>query len=96
MSDATTVKLKFLDKEIQVACKEGEQEKLLSAAGYLNTEMRAVKSKSGNPSTEKVALITAMNMANELLRLRSSNIASKAITSKVNTIQDKIASALKP
>ena len=70
MTGSTTVKIKILGKEMQVACGEEERDALINAASFLNSEMQSIQAKGGNPSTEKIAIITAMNMANELLGLR--------------------------
>ncbi len=95
MNDSTAVKLRILGKEIQVACQKEERDDLMRAAEYLNTEMESVKSRGGNPSTEKIAIITAMNMANELLSLRDHNIAVQRASTKLSELQHKIAEALK-
>ncbi|MDO6461766.1 cell division protein ZapA [Granulosicoccaceae sp. 1_MG-2023] len=96
MSETTAIKLKFLGREIQVACKAGEKDALLRAADYVNNEMQSIKARGGNPSVEKVAIITAMNMANELLRLRESSGAVTGLEDNIAAMQKMIDAAMKP
>ena len=96
MSETTAIKLKFLGREMQVGCKAEEKDALMRAAEYVNSEMQSIKSRGGNPSVEKVAIITAMNMANELLRLRENSGAVTGLEDEINAMQKMIDSAMKP
>ncbi|HBR98816.1 MAG TPA: cell division protein ZapA [Gammaproteobacteria bacterium] len=87
MSKPAAVKLKILGTEIQVACKPDEEDALLKAARYVEKEMQTVKSRGGNPSSEKIALITAMNMANELLSLRAGSDELESASSLLDEMQ---------
>ncbi|MCB1757042.1 MAG: cell division protein ZapA [Gammaproteobacteria bacterium] len=96
MSETTTaIKLKFLGKELQVACKPSEKDALLRAAEHVNNEMLAIKAKGGNPSVEKLAIIIAMNMANELLQLRESSTTLANTSARLGEMESRIAEAIK-
>ncbi len=95
VKESTKIKIKVLDREIQVACSEDEQEALLNAASFVGSEMQSVKAKGGNPSTEKIAIITAMNLANELLQLRKNTATLERTSSQLGVLQEKIANVLK-
>lgn len=94
MSESTQIKLKIMGREIQVACKPGEKDAVLKAAEYVGTEMQAIKSKAASQSAEKVAIITAMNMANELLRLREQSSNLDAASQKIIDMQEALSAAL--
>lgn len=66
------VAVRILDKDYQVACPPSEREDLLAAAQYLNTQMRRIRENTRVAGQDRVAVIAALNMANELLKLRAS------------------------
>ena len=67
MSDAQPINISILDKEYKVACPPGEQSALLESAKFLDTKMREVRDGGTIIGSERIAVITALNMANELL-----------------------------
>ena len=46
---------------------------MTETADYLNMKMRELAGKAGAVPTEKIAVLTAMNLAGELLKLRKQN-----------------------
>lgn len=94
MSESTPIKLKIMGREIQVTCKPGEKDAVLNAAAYVDAEMQAIKSKALNQSAEKVAIITAMNMANELLRLREQSSNLDNASQQISAMQESLSAAL--
>ena len=55
MSTPTTVRLRILDNDYQVACPPEEQEGLLKAGRYLDDKMRAIRSSGNVIGTERIA-----------------------------------------
>ena len=72
MTDAQPINISILDKDYKVACPPGEQSALLESAKYLDSKMREVRDSGNIMGSERIAVITALNMANDLLR--SSNV----------------------
>lgn len=64
-------RLRILDKEVQIACKPGEEDDLLQAAAYIDRSMRELRQRNTTSSIEKIAIVTAINTANALLKSRS-------------------------
>lgn len=64
------VTISILGKELMVACPDGEREALLAAARELDRRMREVQDGGKVLGSERVAVMTALNLANELLGLR--------------------------
>jgi cell division protein ZapA len=62
--------VKVLDKDYVVACPEEERENLKAAAEYLNQRMREMRAGGKVLGSERIAVITALNMAHELLQER--------------------------
>lgn len=62
-----TVIVKLLDKDYQVACPEGQQDALRDSADYLDQQMRNIKANGKVIGLERIAVMAALNIANELL-----------------------------
>ncbi len=68
MTDAQPINISILDKDYKVACPPGEQSALLESARFLDHKMREVRDAGTIMGSERIAVITALNMANDLLR----------------------------
>ena len=66
--DAQPINISILDKDYKVACPVGEQSALLEPARFLDHKMREVRDSGNIMGSERIAVITALNMANDLLR----------------------------
>jgi cell division protein ZapA len=67
MSDASPISVSILDKDYKVACPSGEQAALLASAKYLDVKMREVRDSGNIIGSERVAVITALNITNDFL-----------------------------
>ncbi len=95
MSDAQPINISILDKEYKVACPPGEQSALLESAKFLDTKMREVRDGGTIIGSERIAVITALNMANELLN--SGNVdkeVGKQLPPRLRDLENRIARAL--
>ena len=64
------VSVRLLDREYQVACPMDERSDLLDSAEYLDSKMREVRDSGKVVGLDRVAVISALNIANELIKLR--------------------------
>ena len=62
------VNVRVLDREFTVGCEPGEQEKLHAAAQFLDARMREVRGSNRSAALDRVAVLTALNLAAELLQ----------------------------
>lgn len=69
MADTIKVKVQILEKEFQLACAPSEKKALMEAADHLNDRMAEVKG-AGVSGLEKIAVLTALNLSNELLQVK--------------------------
>jgi len=70
MSDEPVpVSVEILDKEYMVSCPAEEKDALLESARLLNDRMRQVRDSGKVFGTERMAVITALNVIHELTRL---------------------------
>ena len=72
MSDdrITRVSVRVLDREYQVACPAEERSDLLDSAEYLDAKMREVRDTGKVVGLDRIAVISALNIANELIKMR--------------------------
>ncbi len=95
MSEPARVSIRILEKEYQVACPPDERSALLDSAELLNNKMREIRDGGRVVGLERIAVMAALNMANELLRSRDrgENLESKA-KAKVRAMRERVESAL--
>ncbi len=83
-------RLRILDKEVQIACKPGEEDDLLQAAAYIDQSMRDLRRRNTSSSIEKIAIVTAINTANALLKSRSQEGGDAAVKSRLDTLNTQL------
>ena len=62
------VNVKILDREFTVGCEPAERDKLMAAAQFLDARMRDVRGSNRMAALDRVAVLTALNLAAELLQ----------------------------
>jgi cell division protein ZapA len=65
------VSVRILEKEYQVACPANERTDLLDSAEMLNAKMREIRDSGKVVGLDRIAVMAALNMANELLKTRA-------------------------
>jgi len=70
MPSIETVTVHILGRDYQVACNIDERESLLKAAAELDYRMRDIRKNSSVIGIDRIAVIAALNLADELLQLR--------------------------
>lgn len=89
------VNIKILDKEYLIACDEEEREQLYNAAEYLNNKLQELKNSGKVIGTERIAVMAALNIANEYLAYRQeNNDYTHEVDSTIKRLQSKINNAL--
>ena len=89
------VSIRILEKEYQIACAIEERADLLDSAELLNARMREIRDGGKVVGLDRIAVIAALNMANELLRLRNrdSNLESD-VGGRLRILRERVESAL--
>ena len=89
------VSITLLDKEYLVGCSEDERGDLIASAHYLNTKMIEQRDTGKVVGSEKIAVMAALNVASEFLRLNSENKSEKEdYRINISRISEKITRAL--
>ncbi len=69
-AQSTTVTVKILDREFQVACPENEVDELNASAEELDKRMRTTQTSANIVGLERIALVTALNITHEYLGVK--------------------------
>lgn len=75
----TSVSIQLLDRDYQVRCPSDRQAALLAAAGYLDQQLRELRSSGRIQGIEKLAMTAALNMAHEVLAMRHAASETEAL-----------------
>ncbi len=89
------VTVNIFGKEFMIACPDDERDALLAAANYLDKKMREIHGTGKVIGTERCAIMAGLNIANELLDLRSRGGMSPDALQKLRFLQTKIDAALR-
>jgi len=95
MSEAKPVTVRILDKEYLISCEEDEREQLHTAVTFLNMKMKDVKDSGKVIGSERIAVMTALNIAHELLAYKRQNADyTKTIDKTIQRLRNKLDEAL--
>ena len=95
MTESPRVTIRILDKEYQVACTPEERNALLDSAELLNARMKDIRDRGRVVGLERIAVMAALNIANDLLRSqeKGDGLESKA-KAKVRAMRERVEGAL--
>ncbi|MDH3265417.1 MAG: cell division protein ZapA [Gammaproteobacteria bacterium] len=65
------VSVRILDKEYQIACPVDERTDLLDSAEILNAKMREIRDSGRVVGLDRIAVMAALNMANDLIHAKA-------------------------
>ncbi len=89
------VSVRILDKEYQVACPADERTNLLDSAEILNTKMREIRDSGRIVGLDRIAVMAALNMANELIAAYGKgDVLESEAKIKVRAMRERVESAL--
>jgi cell division protein ZapA len=95
-ADHTPITIRVLEKEYTVGCPADEREALLQAAQYLDRKMREMRDGGRVIGLERIAVITALNLAHELLQdKRDRDTFNDTVVDSVRRMTGKIELALR-
>ena len=66
-----TLDINLLGREYKVACKEHERAELMESVAYLDAQMREIRGGGKVAGVDRIAVMAALNITNELLRGRN-------------------------
>ena len=89
------VSVRILDKEYQVACPAGERTDLLDSAEILNNKMREIRDSGRIVGLDRIAVMAALNMANDLIHAKARDQELEGgISDRLKLISDRVENVL--
>jgi len=83
-----TLDVALLGRNYKVACKEGERAELQDAVALLDLRMREIRDGGKVAGADRIAVMAALNIANELLRARTHPAAANVESANVHAAID--------
>ena len=97
MSDErlSRVSVRLLDREYQVACPVEERSDLLDSAEYLDGKMREIRDTGKVVGLDRIAVIAALNIANELIKQRKQGTVIEGdLGARLKSLRERMETAL--
>ncbi len=88
------VKVVIMDREFTIACKKNDRDDLLDAAAHLDKQLRVVQAQSKVVGLEHCAVITALNLSNELLQLRRNSQVPGDLNARLQVLTTRVERAV--
>ncbi len=93
--EVARISVRILEKEYFVACPYEERSDLLDSAEYLNAKMREIRDSGKVVGLDRIAVMAALNLANELLRVRNQGQKlDHDFGGRVRALRERVESAL--
>ena len=90
MSD-NGVCVRILEKDFRIACPKSQEQALRDAALYLDKQMRHIRQTGRVIGIDRIAVMAALNITNELLTLKNAAFEpDEAFSERLKMIQEKI------
>jgi|SRR3989344_7659553 len=81
--EENVVNVKILERAYRIKCHPEQMADLEEAARYVSEQMRKIRQSSNVMSTDRVAIVTALNLCNELL------LAKKQHNNALNSVKER-------
>ena len=89
------VSVRILDKEYQISCPSDERTDLLDSAEILNAKMREIRDSGRVVGLDRIAVMAALNMANDLLHAQARDrLLEGDLSGRLKIISDRVESVL--
>ena len=89
------ISVRILEKEYQVACPASERTDLLDSAEMLNARMREIRDTGKSVGLDRIAVMAALNIANDLLRFQTRDRAIEgSLGNRLKVLSERVDAAL--
>jgi len=94
-ADASRISVRILEKEYHVSCPPEERAALLDSAEYLNRKMREIRDSGKVVGLDRIAVMAALNIVNELLQSRGRDEGVESdLAVRIKAMRERVESAL--
>lgn len=89
------ISVTILDREYQFTCQPDERAALREAAELLDGRMRDIKAQGNLMALERIAVMAALNMSDEIIKLRKEGVTrSETVDRRIRMLADRLDDAL--
>ena len=93
--ETTSLDVSIMGREYRVACKPNEKQELLDAVAYVDRQMRMIRDTGKQNNAERVAVMAALNIAHDLLKIRvAGSVDLGGLRRRIQEMQSTIDAAL--
>ena len=90
MNKAKGVDVNIMGRDFTVSCTDEERPGLINAVNFLDKKMRDIRDNGKVVGAERIAIMTALNLAHEFLNSKSGSVDVGDIKRRVTQMQDQI------
>jgi len=84
-----------MDKEYRIACPEEEKDNLRASADLLNEKLNEIKQQGSVIGTERIAIMTALNMSHEILHSQSLVVEHGDLNQRIDDLSERISETMR-
>ena len=84
-----------MDKEYRIACPEEEKDNLRASADLLNDKLNEIKQAGSVIGTERIAIMTALNMSHEILHNQSLVVEHGDLNQRIDELSERISTSMR-
>lgn len=89
------VNVHILEREYQVMCNEEEREALIVSAQALNARMRDIRSTGRVVGSERIAVMTALNLIHELMQQKNGqSLSEQTLLARLKSLDKSVSMTL--
>jgi cell division protein ZapA len=93
--EQAAVSVRIMEKEYIISCPYEERTALLDTAEFLNKRMREVRDSGKVVGLDRIAVMVALNLANELMRLKGQDAKlENEATGRVRALRERVEGAI--
>ena len=87
--------VRILEKDYQIACLPEERTELLDSAEFVNQKMREIRDSASVVGLDRIAVMAALNLANELLKLKRQDVSGNGETGqRIRQVRERVEGAI--
>ena len=90
MNKAKGVDVNIMGRDFTVSCTDEERPGLINAVNFLDKKMRDIRDNGKVVGAERIAIMTALNLAHEFVNSKSGSVDVGDIKRRVTQMQDQI------
>jgi cell division protein ZapA len=84
-----------MGKEYRIACPDEEKDNLRASADLLNEKLDEIKDQGSVIGTERIAIMTALNMSHEILHNQSLVTEHSDLNKRIDDISERISESMR-